>query len=290
MATEIKDPTFLWVSCIFVLIANLAVMIALYLYQPPVLKKFSHTFITSIFLIEAFYFLSGFYFQNSRLTDTGYVIVSLFVLFWAILDIFLGGSSNNTNENNQENENNEQNDNAENNDNENPTNDNKFDVHNFDFLTAIFAVIMWVTYMAHGMFYFNDMKGANEGVLQMFFYFVFHYATLQFVYGMFIINQGVSKLFYLIYMTPQAVLWPLASIISYYVNQKDPTRLNECYYCFKAIMMATLLYYGFKMFYQSPKYVDGDAKNKAFNFIFLLLGIVWCSLVNAIGNINNDHS
>lgn len=281
MATDIKDSVFIWVSIIFVLLANLAVMILLYLYQPTILKKLSPPLIISIFLSEALRLFGRIeYFYDSKLWYTGRMICSLFLFFWVILDIFLFKSEKNGDDNNETNEENENNDNS--------ANDKKFDINNFDFSTALFAVVMWITYMMDGIVTFADSKGLNEGSLQIFFYFVLFYATLQFVYGLYVINQNVSKVFYLIYMTPQAVLWPLASLISYYVH-KGSNAMIECYSCFSAFMIATLLYLVFKIYYQYPKYVKDEAQNKGFHFVFLIIGLLWYYIVGRISSINNSH-
>lgn len=146
------------------------------------------------------------YYSDSNLMYTGDALFALMFFVWIVLDVFLFKS--NTGEN----------DNGANENEENSPNDKKVDLKNFDFSTAIFSVLMWITYMMHGMVYFNDMKGSNEGNLQTFFYYFLRYPTLQFVFGLYLLNQNVSKVFYFIYMIPQAVLWPLAAIISYYVN------------------------------------------------------------------------
>lgn len=292
MATTIKISTYLWVTCIFVLLANLAVMITLYLYQIPLLKKLSHPLIISIFLAETLKLVSyESLYQDSRLENTKEMLVTLIIFCWVILDIFLPNSKGNSNEeNNEENEgNNNDNENVENND----TSAKKIDLKNFDFSTALFAVIMWITYMMNGMVYFNfirnllDLREREIPTLQKFFYFVFHFATLQFVYGTYVLNQNVSKLFYLIYMIPQALLWPIASIISYYVHQENIVRMMECHSVFNAFMAGTLLYSVFKIYYQYPEYVKDENKNKGFHIIFLIIGFVWYGLINATRNINN---
>lgn len=227
MTTEIKDATFLWVSCIFVLLGNLAVMIVIYLYQIPILKKLYQSITISIFLAEMAHLLSNsLYFSDSKLIFTGDALFALMFIVWIVLDVFLFKSNSGENDNGV-NENNEND--------ENSPNDKKVDLKNFDFSTAIFCVLMWITYMMHGMVYFNYVKGSNEGNLQTFFFYFLRYPTLQFVFGLFILNQNVSKVFYFIYMIPQAVLWPIASIIPYYVNQNDFSRMLECFSCFNAL-------------------------------------------------------
>ncbi|KAK8886554.1 hypothetical protein M9Y10_042018 [Tritrichomonas musculus] len=309
MTTEIKDGTFLWVTCIFVLLANIAILIVLYIFQPPILKKLYHPLIVSMFIAEALILFSGSSFDKSKLVYTERVICALVVFCWAVLDIFLGNpnesndSTNNNADANQDNETNQDNEADEprkvveeeneapavNENNEKPSNDKKIDTSNFDFRTAIFAVLMWVTYMMNGMVIFNKMRYLNEGTLQYFFYFFFRQATLQFMYGEYIINQGVSKLFYLIYMAPQAVLWPLAAIISYYVHQRDISRMEECASCFYAFMTATLYYSVFKIYFQYPEYVKDDLKNKGIHLLFLIIGFTWIYLISSIGYISNYH-
>ena len=89
MATTIKISTYLWVTCIFVLLANLAVMITLYLYQIPLLKKLSHPLIISIFLAETLKLVSyASLYQDSRLENTKEMLVTLIIFCWVVLDIF----------------------------------------------------------------------------------------------------------------------------------------------------------------------------------------------------------
>lgn len=286
MATYLKDSVFLWVSAIFILLVNLGVMISIYLFQPPLLKQLSQPLIISIFLVET-YQLATHDTVETKLKETGQMIRALFFIFLVILEIFLFKSKND----NDAKETQENNDNETNEDNESSPNDKKVDFNNFDFNTAIFALVMWLTYMMYGVYSFNGMKGTgNEYALQYFFHLVFMMATLQFVYGMYIINQNVSKLLYLIYMAPQAILFPLSAIISYYVDQKDDSAMKECYGIFSQFMSAILLFAIFKNFNdQCPNYTKDDKKNKGLYFIFILIGLFWYSLVDMLQNISNDY-
>lgn len=255
-------------------------MLSLYLFKHPILKAISQPLIPTIFLSEAVIGLlpNSNKYASSKIDSTGFMICSLFVFAWAVFDIFLTKSDSNSNENDETVNNNE----------ESPK-DEKFSLSNFDFATALFSVIMWITYMMDGMLNILLIRMLGGGFLQYFFHYILRFATLQFVYGLFINNQNVSKLFYIIYMAPQAVLWSIAAIISYYVKQNDYTRMVECFSCFNAIMSATLLYFSFKKFYQFPKYVSDDFKNKGIHFIFLIIGLLWYILVNAIFDINNYY-
>lgn len=284
MTTEIKDGTFLWVSCIFVILANLAVTFVLHLFKIPHLKKLSQPLIISMFLLEAIRkssisndFGNSSTFYGSNLMNTKTMLISLIILIWIALDILLFKSKENENINV-----------SENNEDEENANDKKFDPNNFDYSTAFFVVIMWVTYMMNGITDFIYMKGSNEGNLQQFFYFVLRFATLQFVYGMYVLNQNVSRLFYLIYMIPQAILWPLASIISYYVHQEKNLNIYKCESCFNSFMSGSLYFLVFKIYYQCPEYINDEIKDKGFHLIFLIIGLAWYGIVHRIGNISNE--
>ena len=182
------------------------------------------------------------------------------------------------------------NENDENDENEeNSPNDKKVELKNFDFSTAIFSVLMWITYMMHGMVYFNVMKGSNEGNLQTFFYYFLRNPTLQFVFGLYLLNQNVSKVFYFIYMIPQAVLWPLAAIISYYVHQEDILRMYECFSCFNAFFAASLLFLAIKKYLPFQSYINDNISDKGFHLIFLSLGLIWYGVVMSLPNIRNDY-
>lgn len=66
-----------------------------------------------------------------------------------------------------------------------------------------------------------DNNGNLKVLINLLFYHLFLNATYQFFYGIMVLNDNSPKWLYLFYMIPQAVLYPVSCLLSYYVAQVD---------------------------------------------------------------------
>ena len=313
MATTTKPSTLLWLCVVLVLVVNLAVMCIPVFIKQDVVKNLIKPFTTAVFMMEGIYFLlpDGIGGYDSRLPSTGSAICVLFIVVFAMLENFLpeapnSKGSDNNNQNDQDNGNvdhnvdqqslpNEtsQNSSAQPQKEQNtskpeggkPSLDNMGD---FKYLTAIYVVIMWCTYMMDGMDYFAGMKDGWHRAINPLFQYIFRLGTLQYVYGMFVMNDNPPKWLYYLYMVPQACLWPIASLISFYVDSPT-TSMHSCAHCFAAIFAGALLYMGFRMMYQFQQAFkdDTDTKNRIIQGVTLAVGYLWFCFIGGIATMNN---
>ncbi|KAK8892605.1 hypothetical protein M9Y10_029844 [Tritrichomonas musculus] len=314
MATTTKPSTLLWLCVVLVLVVNLAVMCIPVFIKQDVVRNLIKPFTTAIFMMEGIFFLlpDGLWGYDSRLPNTGGAICVLFIVVFAMLENFLpeapNSSGGNDNKDNNDNGNVDHNVDQQSLPNETsqasqntgsqqqqqntsqpsggkPSLDNMGD---FKYLTAIYVVIMWVTYMMDGMSYFAGMKDGPHPAINALFVYIFRLGTLQYVYGMLVMNDNPPKWLYYLYMVPQAVLWPIASLISFYVH-KPTGSMDSCAHCFAAILAGAILYMGFRMMYQFQQAFkdDNDTKNRIIQGVTLAVGYLWFCFVGGIWTMNN---
>ena len=305
MATLTKPSTLLWLCVVLVLVVNLAVMCIPVFIKQDVVRNLIKPFMTAIFMMEGIYFLlpDGIGGYDSRLINTGSAICVLFIVVFAMLENFLpeapnskGGDGNNNND--QENGNVDHNVDQQSLPNETsqqqntsqpsggkPSLDNMGD---FKYLTAIYVIIMWCTYMMDGMNFFAGMKDGWKQPINGLFVYIFRLGTLQYVYGMLVMHDNPPKWLYYLYMVPQAILWPLASLISFYVH-KPTSSMSSCAHCFAAIFAGAILYMGFRMMYQFQQAFkdDSDTKNRIIQGVTLAVGYLWFCFIGGIWTMNN---
>ena len=303
MATTTKPSTLLWLCVVLVLVVNLAVMCIPVFIKQDVVKNLIKPFTTAVFMMEGIFFLlpEGINGYDSRLINTGSAICVLFIVVFAMLENFLPEASNsksgNDTNNNGDNGNVDQNVDQQSipaeqkEQNVNKPSDGKPSLDNmgdFKYLTAIYVVIMWCTYMMDGMNFFAGMKDGPHKLINGLFVYIFRLGTLQYVYGMLVMNDNPPKWLYYLYMVPQAILWPLASLISFYVH--SPTgAMNSCAHCFAAIFAGALLYMGFRMMYQFQQAFkdDSDTKNRIIQGVTLAVGYLWFCFIGGIWTMND---
>ena len=309
MATTTKPSTLLWLCVVLVLVVILAVMCIPVFIKQDVVRNLIKPFTTAVFMMEGIFFLlpTGIDGYDSRLINTGSAICVLFIVVFAMLDNFLPEAPNakggDNNGNNQENGNVDHNVDQQSLPNETSQNSGSQqpntsqpkggkpsldNMGNFRFLTAIYVVIMWCTYMMDGMWFFAGMKDGPHQIINGLFVYIFRLGTLQYVYGMLVMNDNPPKWLYYVYMVPQAILWPLASLISFYVH--DPTgSMQSCAHCFAAIFAGALLYMGFRMMYEFQQAFkdDSDTKNRIIQGVTLAVGYLWFCFIGGIWTMNN---
>ena len=304
MATLTKPSTLLWLCFCLVLVVNLAVMCIPVFIKQDVVKNLIKPFTTAVFMMEGIYFLlpNGIGGYDSRLINTGSAICVLFIVVFAMLENFLPEAPNSQGGDNKDNNqgNDQENGNVDHNvdqqsipaeQNTSKPSDGKPSLDNmgdFKYLTAIYVVIMWCTYMMDGMDFFSGMKNGGKQLINGLFVYIFRLGTLQYVYGMLVMNDNPPKWLYYLYMVPQAVLWPIAALISFYVD--SPTgSMHSCTHCFAAIMAGAILYMGFRMMYQFQQAFkdDSDTKNRIIQGATLAVGYLWFCFIGGIWTMNN---
>ena len=300
MATTTKPSTLLWLCFVLVLVVNLAVMCIPVFIKQDVVKNLIKPFTTAVFMMEGIFFLlpNGIGGYDSRLINTGSAICVLFIVVFAMLENFLPAAPNakggDDNKNDQDNGNVDHNVDQQSIPQEQNTSkpaDGKPSLDNmgdFKYLTAIYVVIMWCTYMMDGMNFFADLKDGPHCIINGLFVYIFRLGTLQYVYGMLVMNDNPPKWLYFVYMVPQAVLWPIASLISFYVH-KPTGSMDTCTHCFAAIMAGAILYMGFRMMYQFQQAFkdDSDTKNRIIQGVTLAIGYLWFCFIGGIWTMNN---
>ena len=304
MATLTKPSTLLWLCFCLVLAVNLAVMCIPVFIKQDVVKNLIKPFTTAVFMMEGIFFLlpNGIGGYDSRLINTGSAICVLFIVVFAMLENFLPAAPNSkgSDNNNNNNGNDQDNGNVDHNvdqqsipseQNTNKPSDGKPSLDNmgdFKYLTAIYVVIMWCTYMMDGMNFFAGMKDGGKELINGLFAYIFRLGTLQYVYGMLVMNDNPPKWLYFVYMVPQAVLWPIASLISFYVH-KPTGSMDTCTHCFAAIMAGAILYMGFRMMYQFQQAFkdDSDTKNRIIQGVTLAIGYLWFCFIGGIWTMND---
>ena len=85
---------------------------------------------------------------------------------------------------------------------------------------------------------------------------------------MLVMNNEPPKWLCHLYMVPQTVLWPIASLISLHVH-KPTGSMNFCAHCFAAIFAGAILYMEpFRMMQLD----DSDTKNRIIQGVILDVG------------------
>lgn len=277
MVATISESGLLWLTAILVLVGNGAALIVPIFIHSPIIQNLIKPLTTAVFLMEGVFFLlpSNVCFNDSRLPNTGAAICILFVVVFAMLDNFLpernGGQAENDQQETPEDHKPEGG---------KPSLDN---VGNMRYITIIYVVIAWITYMMIGMTFFSWRKGEGKDAVNYAFYFFFRLATVQYVFGMYIMNDAPPLWLYLVYMIPQAVLFPLASILSFYIH-KPTSEMVKCCQCFCIFMSGVFIYCGFRMMYQFQQFFkdEGDLKNKIIQGATIAIGYLWMCFIAGI--------
>ena len=89
-------------------------------------------------------------------------------------------------------------------------------------------------------------------------------------------------------MVPQAVLRPIASLISFYVHSPIGS-IDTTTHCFAEIMSGAILYMGFRIIYQFQQAFkdDSDTKNRIIQVVTLAIGYLWFCFIGGIWTMNN---
>ncbi|KAK8891961.1 hypothetical protein M9Y10_029183 [Tritrichomonas musculus] len=278
MVAQISQSGLMWLTAILVLVGNgVALIIPIFIHS-PIIQNLIKPLTTSVFLMEGIFFLlpNNICFSESRLPNTGAALCILFIVVFAMLDNFLpdrnGGQAENDQQETPEDHKPEGG---------KPSLDN---VGNMRYITIIYVVIAWVTYMMIGMEFFAGRKHWGKTDINPAFYFFFRFATVQYVFGMYIMNDAPPLWLYLVYMIPLAVLFPLASILAYYINDHPKTDIENCCRCFCTFMSGIFLYCGFRMMYQFQQFFkdEGDLKNKIIQGATLAVGYLWMCFIAGI--------
>lgn len=285
MAADMSSSGYLWLTAILVLVGNAAGLVAPIFIHSPIIQNLIKPFTCSVFLMEGIFFLlpGCTCLTGSKLANSGSAVCVLFIVVFAMLDNFLpdrnGGQAENDQEENQADHKPEGG---------KPSLDN---VGNMRYITIIYVVIAWLTYMMLGIVSFTYLKYEKRVYVNGAFVFFFRLATIQYVFGMYVMNDAPPLWLYLVYMIPQAVLFPISAIIAYYVNKPktDMWKANDCFSCF---MAGVFLYCGFRMMYQFQQFFkdEGDMKNKIIQAVTLAVGYLWMIFIMGIDNMGINRT
>ena len=146
-----KPPTVLWASAIVVLVVNCGLMVVPIFIHSPIIQNLIKPFTTAIFMMEALLYLlpPGLGFADDNIEYAGSIFCVLFIVVFAILDIFLQGKSQGGEQEAQDQQEDHKPEGGK------PSLDN---MGNFKIITAVYVVIMWITYMMDGMVFFSCLK------------------------------------------------------------------------------------------------------------------------------------
>lgn len=316
MAVQTDTLSIAWAEFCLVLIFNIVAMVIPIRIESKIIQNLIKPFTTSIFLMEALFFLlPGAPYGDSKFTDhTAPMICVIFVIFFAALDIFIqpkrseskktfeqtipaesqhqldpNQKSTETHLNPESQETNTPASNMEL-DNEQPhpppaapaSDNDSQPTSEIRIITAITFVIIWVTYMMRGMLTSCAWRH-QEYEINVIFSSMFHYPTLTYVFGMFAMNDNPPKWLYWLYMIPQAILYPVALIASYYSN-KPTEAMASAGGAFFGMTAGALCYVGFRLMYQFQEYFrnETDMKNRLIQAGVLILGFLWMCLILGI--------
>ncbi|OHS96226.1 hypothetical protein TRFO_37638 [Tritrichomonas foetus] len=284
----------MWGKAVLTLVGSIGVTFIPIFIRAPIIQNLIHPLTTAVFLMEAlFCLLPSSYFPDSRFgSATGGMICVLFVVVFAMLDVFLPGSKGGDDKEEEPKQADNQEDGGEKPKGGKPSLDN---VGNFTWFTAIVVGFMWITYMMvgiaeeayYGVLWHAYKQGSAyqpyDSINSIFVSF-FHYATLQYVFGMWVMNDAPPMWLYLVYMLPIAILNPLSMIISFYCH-RNPSSIATARSCFASFMAGILCYIGFRMMFQFQAYFKGesDMKNRIIQISVLAVGFLWMIFVIGIG-------
>lgn len=323
MATTIKASAYIWIEFVLVLIGNLGMMFVAFFLKSPNLSTFIHPLFISLFITcTLFYFL-----VDSCSARTLFFLFLISLLDNLIPesektniekdiseqedasidhneDNHAEASENNqtkiveteeneTVENNQnETVENQLNETAANNQTQNSDGSLEEKLNSFKFMTAIFVLTMWIKFATEGIAEHCDLRYYSyKKLINDAFFNFFSLATIQYVYGLFVLKDDPPKWLYFLYMVPQAVLYPLCSIISYYVAQNNYNNDQYIYNWNSSILVAFSLYYSFKMLHQFIQECKGEneLKSKIFNIVMFAVGFLWLVFVRGIKTMNTQY-
>ena len=273
-------------------------LFVLFIFNKPNIQKYTQPLFVSIFICHAFFY---------RFLGGSMISIFYLFIFWLIDNLIQESKSNNEREiSEQENDSIEHNEDNHNAEEETPQNQEQNTqpesnkngdqsinekLNSIKFMTLLFVLCMWITYLGEGITDHSSWRYnrfLERKVINYLFYRLFAYATYQYIYGMFVLNDNPPKWLYFFYMIPTAVLYPLSSVISYYVGQKGSFYL--CSALSWSIMFHALIsYFAFKMLFQFVNSCkeEGELKNKIISIGVFAVGFLWLVFVKGIQTMGN---
>lgn len=271
MGKFVTGSEYVWGASILVLILNIATTIP---FQPSsiVYQIIMNSLTPVILFAEATNFMLSFepYERlasfDSKFSNTGRIIMVLFFLLFFFLDLFFSNPAKSTDHASEgEDESGNQQDQPSPKSNQ------------FNFILLLFAIFMWLSYMLEAIAEYNPAKYACEELLYYggspdyyaavtmlryffhglilytlpaIFFHIFHLLLMQKIYSHVFLSAGIPKWTYFLYMIPQAILWPLSAIISYYVQQEDNLNIFISYAAVTNMFSGALLYMSLKLLFE----------------------------------------
>ena len=289
----------MWSKAILTLAGNIGVMFVPVFFRKRFFSAIIQPLTTIIFLMEGLMFLltEASFFDHSDLGSyTGGLICVMFVIICAVVESFLPGS-NSTGVKGGDPSKPSQYDDDFGTLSQNPANGSlqtgkpdSAEYGNFQIFTLFVVVIMWITYllwgireeMSQGFWWFRDGKFQLANINSI-FSTLFRFATLQFVFGMWVIKDSPPNWLYFFYMVPLAVLNPLGMIVSFYVHRNDDA-IYEASSVFDAMFAGILCYIGFRMMFtfQDQLKQTGWMRDKITQMVVLSVGFLWEVFINGV--------
>lgn len=316
-----KSASVIWGDAFLILIGGALGLLLAYFLRLQILVTYSKGFIVIVFIMDSLYYaMRGSYFIESELFNTTTAISLMMFLVFAVLDAFLPSkwaanqdSSTRAGEQSEttQNENAEQRpeDNIENPDQspaESPEQQTPkkakslsgfvSDVVNFRLFTMILSILAWLAFMMRGMAYgaslgFNhDIYPNYKTIINPIFQDFFHYFTLIYCLGMYIMNDSPPLWMYFVLTVPMAVLPFFSTFIAYYVA--NPTiSMSNADGVFNCFLIGILLYISFRLFFINQTNLTGMClKDKIINLAIITIGFFWMLFVLNINQMNSKTS
>lgn len=301
-----KAPAVVWGDAVLLLIGGSIGLVLAYFLRLQPLVTFSKGFIVIVFIMEAIYFaLSNAIFMKSRLFNTQGAIALLMFILIAVIDMFLpakwaasqGNKENQTNEENADQSPEEKEETqAEAEAQEATTNTTGIvsDLANFRLFTLVLSILVWFCLMMRGM-----VSGASLGstyklfkesktVINPMFQDFFHYLTLIYCNGMYILNDSPPMWFFFAITAPMVVLPFFSTFIAFYVA-KPTIAMNDAIGVFNCFLAGALIYISFKMFFNHHENLAGlGMKDKFINLGIIVFAFLWKLLILNINQMNTE--
>lgn len=280
----------MWGDAILLLVGGAAGCIAPYFLRFQWIVDHSKYFMLCVFLMEAIYYqMADGGFSGSKMANTSGAITFLMTVVIAIADTFLPSNwSSNQGEGEGGNENPDQSPS------ETPKDAKGFlaALGNFRLFTLIFVLLVWCCLMMRGMSYgaaigssYHWWKDTKCLICPM-FQDLFHYFTIIFTYGMYIMNDQPAPWLYFVCTIPMVVLPFISTIIAFYVHK--PTKsMSDAKGIFNSLLSGALIYVGFKMFFMFQSTVSSQGMmDKLITCGVLAFGYLWMLFVCNINSMN----
>lgn len=289
MPTTIKNTVFIWLEVVLMLVVNLAVMFALLFLNSPKFGKFIQPLFISLFI-------------TSTICHRNHNYTSFFFMFlFTIFDSLIPEShksngqkdlSEQENDDNQEGQAETIEANQDVQADATEQNQSFFEkLGSINLVTAFLILFVCFSYVDTAInsnrsyrYNYDD----NKIVINQLFYRLFLYATYQFIYGVFVLNDEPPRWLYLFYMIPLAVLYPISAFCAYYVAATN-YQFHFLAVPYEYMRSALQMFYTFKMlqqFIQNCK-GEGELKNKIINIVIYAIGFLWVCFLLGIDRMNN---